>query len=180
MTVELLHTLATVSFLLAGILLFVTVLLFFVLKIPEVYGDLSGRTAKKAIENIRQRNEQQEKNGQNEIGEKRVGKTDKISPSGRLLSHTGKLAVGPKTEKIPTNCLTEDKKNSQETVLLQPEGSSPGETTLLQSEESDVGETTLLQSQDNDFGETTVLSETQSIYGIEYEITFMESKEIII
>ena len=37
-------------------LLVVSVILFFVLKIPRVIGDLSGRTARKAIEDIRKQN----------------------------------------------------------------------------------------------------------------------------
>ena len=40
---------------LSGLMLIVSVLLFIILKIPSVIGDLTGITAKKAIENIRNR-----------------------------------------------------------------------------------------------------------------------------
>ena len=37
----------------SGVCLAITVMLFFTMKIPKVISDLSGRTARKAIENIR-------------------------------------------------------------------------------------------------------------------------------
>ena len=42
---------------LAGIMFAVSVLVFFLLKIPTVIGDLTGANARKAIENIRNQNE---------------------------------------------------------------------------------------------------------------------------
>ena len=41
-----------------GVFFVIAVLLFFTLRIPKVISDLTGRTARKAIENIRIQNEQ--------------------------------------------------------------------------------------------------------------------------
>lgn len=165
MTIELLQQLALACFVIAGILLAVTILLFFVLRIPEVYGDLSGRTARKAIEDIRQKNERGEKIALKHMENGRVRKTDKISPSGNLIHQTSGIEVASVTEKIDTVFLTSDGRNSQETELLQPGGSITNETVLLNNNEGS--------------DETTLLSQPQQKYGVEYEITFMESTEII-
>lgn len=55
---EKLSTLSFISFIIAGISLILAVFFFFYFKIPAVYGDLSGRTAKKSIKKARLRNEQ--------------------------------------------------------------------------------------------------------------------------
>ena len=56
MTVELLKILSVVSYVIAGIFFAVSVILFFVLDIPESFGFLSGLTAKKAIASNKQNN----------------------------------------------------------------------------------------------------------------------------
>ena len=133
---------------LAAVMFIVSLVLFFVLKIPAVIGDLSGATAKKAIENIRNQNEESgEKAYKSSAVNKERGKlTDKISPSGSL-HHTpsDKLGIGMKTEKISTQRLDIDDTSNETTVL-----SSGNETTVLSS----ANETTVLS---NDVGETTVL-----------------------
>lgn len=53
-----LRLLATVFFLSGAALLLIAAVLWFVLKIPKVIGDLSGRTARKNIRRIREENEQ--------------------------------------------------------------------------------------------------------------------------
>ena len=54
---DILNIISLVSFVLAGILLVLAVVLFFVFKIPSVWGDLSGKNARKSIERMRQNNE---------------------------------------------------------------------------------------------------------------------------
>lgn len=49
MTVELLQTLSLISYILAGVLFLASVVLFFRLKVPTLWGEVSGRTARKAI-----------------------------------------------------------------------------------------------------------------------------------
>ena len=51
---DILNIISLVSFVLAGILLVLAVVLFFVFKIPSVWGDLSGKNARKSIERMRQ------------------------------------------------------------------------------------------------------------------------------
>lgn len=87
MSIETLQTASTISYIAAGILLLVAVALFFLLDIKKVIGDLTGITAKRAIENIRQQNEQTgEKNYKSSSVNLARGKlTDKISQSGKLI-----------------------------------------------------------------------------------------------
>lgn len=76
MTYEIYRYIFIGAALLSGIMLAVSFVLFFVLRIPYVIGDLSGRTAKKAIADIRKQN--MSANSDND----KTGKfTDKISES---------------------------------------------------------------------------------------------------
>ena len=104
-----------------GIFFVIAVVLFFTLKIPKVISDLTGRTARKAIENIRMQNEQSgNKTYQSSPVNLERGKlTDKISQSGRLLQREATpFGTGVITEKIST-------------MELEP----VGETELLDSNE---------------------------------------------
>lgn len=55
--VDILTTISIISFIATGVFTVVAIALWFVFKIPSVLGDLSGRTAKKSIEQMRQANE---------------------------------------------------------------------------------------------------------------------------
>ena len=57
MSVELLQTLSLTSYIIAGVLLLMSVALFFLLDIRKVIGDVTGSTARKAINSIREQNE---------------------------------------------------------------------------------------------------------------------------
>lgn len=165
---------------LAIVLLVIALVLFFVLKIPKVIGDLSGWTAKKGIENIRKKNEQSgEKTYKSSAVNKSRGQlTDKISASGTLYKRGEEnSASGMYTEKIATMELP----GGNETTLL-----STGETTLLQE-----NVTTVLNS-----GETAILSPAaiplsgqadaverevsyNGLFEIECSITFIHTEERI-
>lgn len=56
MSVEFLQTLSMIGYLLSGVFLVVTIVLFFVLRVPKLINDLTGATARKAIEDIRKQN----------------------------------------------------------------------------------------------------------------------------
>lgn len=144
-----------------AILFVISVVLFFTLRIPKVISDLTGRTARKAIENIRMQNEQSgDKTYQSSAVNLERGKlTDKISQSGRLVPRSATpFGTGVITEKISTQRLSEDE---------------AGETSVL----SEVGETAVL---DSGAGETTVLETAgQQEFTIEYEITFIHTDEVI-
>lgn len=141
---------------LAGLMLAVAVLLFFLLKIPKVIGDLTGANARKAIENIRNQNETSgDKTYRSSPVNRQRGKiTDKISPSGRLVrasSYAESGAMG--TEKISTQQLAP---------------ADAGNDTVVLNYEAPANETTVLDAQT--FGDEFV---------IEYEITYIHTNEII-
>ena len=149
---------------LAGIMFVASVLLFFLLNIPHVLGDLTGRNAKKAIENIRNQNESSGDKlyKTSQVNRERGKLTDKISPSGSLMRDpSGVLSGGAMaTEKISTQELPPE---ANETTVLD----AANETTVLNSE---AGETTLLDVQ----------PDTTPVFQIEYEITYIHTEEIIV
>jgi len=137
MTVELLNRLSLFSFIGAGLLFLFAIALFFLLDIPKVFGEVTGRTAKKSIERIKQHN-----------ADSSTGRVGYADPS-KLASHTkvdqsGKIRMG--TEKFVTSSLAPT--NNGETTLLDEVSN---ETTLLTENQlnavpSAVEETTLLAS----------------------------------
>lgn len=154
---------------LAAVMLAVTVLLFFVYKIPTVIGDLTGANARKAIENIRNQNENSGDKlyKTSQVNRERGKLTDKISPSGSLIRDpSGILGGGAMaTEKISTQELPQ-----------------VDETTVLESNETTVlvtNETTVLDN--TGVGETTLLDAVDApvTFQIEYEITFIHTNEVI-
>lgn len=178
MTVELLQSLSLMSFILCGVFLLTAIILFFVLKVPGLIGDISGANARKAIENIRRQNESSGDKAYkpSAVNVQRGQLTDKISASGRLEHRTGKLGGGVGTEKLNTQLLLQEAARSA--------ASGSHETTLLNNKENmtilldtDGNETTRL-----DVGsETTLLSQenTTDAFCIDVEFGFCESAEII-
>lgn len=177
---------------LSGLMLVAAVVLFFVLKIPNVIGDLTGANARKAIADIRNQNEAggTKTYKPSAVNRERGRVTDKMTPSGRLLRYpSGGMGGGHDTAKIGTARLSREAAesanettvldNSQETTLL----GGGQETTVLFSEE-----TTVLQQ---DAGETTVLdagfavqppisqNNNEFFFEIEYEITCIHTQEVI-
>lgn len=146
---------------LAGVMLVTTVILFFVYKIPTVIGDLTGANARKAIENIRNQNENSGDKlyKTSPVNRERGKLTDKISPSGSLMKDpSGHFAGAMATEKISTQELP------------------PEETTVLDA----TNETTVLDNVGA--GETMVLDAVDApvTFQIEYEITFIHTDEVIV
>lgn len=156
-----------------GIFFVIAVILFFTLKIPKVISDLTGRTARKAIENIRMQNEQSgDKTYQSSAVNLERGKlTDKISQSGRLMPRDATpFGTGVITEKISTMEL--EQPAGETDVLDQP----VGETDVLAPM---AGETDVLTSVS---GETEVLAPAEQpvqAFTVEYEITFIHTSEVI-
>ena len=195
----------------AAIFLVISVVLFFLLNIPKVVSDLSGRTARKAIESIRKQNEQSGNKvfQSSAVNMQRGRLTDKISPSGRLISRGGNaFGVGSSTAKIATQNL----RTAAETDVL---ADSPETDVLYTAAETDVlscaQETSVLFNAPEtavlnvDYGETSLLApemgSTQELgfaapapamaspapaieltnqpFTIEYEITFIHTNEVI-
>lgn len=148
---------------LCGVMVVISIILFFTLKIPQVIGDLSGSTARKAIQDIREKNELSgDKTYKTSTVNQNRGKlTDKISQSGRIAqSIQGPLGTGVVTSKIATQNL---KPVSNETTVLKVQ--------------NDVGLTGKLPA-----GETTVLSVEEleeMLFEIEFDITFIHTNEIV-
>lgn len=152
---------------LAGIMLVVSVLVFILLKIPTVIGDLTGSNARKAIENIRSQNEHSgDKTYQTSVVNRERGKlTDKISPSGQLIRNpTSSIHGAMATTKLDT------------AELLQ----SAAETSLLTEDSPPTPETTILAPVET-ANETTILNEQpiSSEFIVEYEITYIHTDEVI-
>lgn len=143
----------------------ITVFLFFKLKIRSVIGDISGATAKKAIENIRNQNAQTKNKAHRSspVNQARGKITDKITPSGKLLSATsGGIYVNVGTEQIES---VQEKGNEESDA-----------TTLLRAQ------TNRLKNREEQFDyseETTVLESVDAFIQIEEEITFVSSEEEI-
>lgn len=163
---------------LAGIMFAVSVLVFFLLKIPTVIGDLTGANARKAIERIRNQNESTgDKTYRSSPVNRERGKlTDKISPSGRLIRDPSyPLGGAMSTEKISTQQLHPEDGANETTVLA-----GADETTVLTGELTGGNETTVL-SNENPANETTVLNAQtfSNAFVIEYEITYIHTDEVI-
>lgn len=178
MTIETFQMLSIASFVLAGVFFIVAVILFFVFDVPKLYGDVSGRAAKKAIREIRERNESSGNKAYkpSPVNAGRGKLTDRISASGRLVSQTQTLPIGPGTEKFSTAALMPQ---SNETTVLQ----SDNQTTVLDMNANTMQETTVLQydmMQNND-AEThqKAADYTANPFRLDVEIGFAENTEII-
>lgn len=163
------------------LMLIASVVLFFVLKIPKVIGDLTGRTARKAIEDIRKQNEQSgDKTYRSSAVNRQRGKlTDKISKSGRLEKRAeSPFGTGVITEQLSGKAApvaNETTVLSEETTVLSNETTVlANETTVLEPVSM---ETTVLTS------EAAPVQAAQSVaprFQVEYEITFVHTREVIV
>lgn len=175
MTVELLQIISLVSFIIAGVLLLLGIALFFLLDVPKLYGDISGRTAKKAIEAIRQQNESSGNKAYkpSAVNAERGKLTDKISHSGSVVGKTSGSGISVGTEKLHTDVLTA---KANETTVLK-NGSS--ETTVLEHQ-GGAGETTVLaQNQVGVNSDESANIPASSGFTVDVEMSFTGSSEII-
>lgn len=175
MTVELLQIISLVSFIIAGVLLLLGIALFFLLDVPKLYGDISGRTAKKAIEAIRQQNESSGNKAYkpSAVNAERGKLTDKISHSGSVVGKTSGSGISVGTEKLHTDVLTA---KANETTVLN-NGSS--ETTVLEHQ-GGAGETTVLaQNQVGVNSDESANIPASSGFTVDVEMSFTGSSEII-
>ena len=144
-----------------GVFLAISVVLFFAMHIPKIISDLTGRTARKAIQKIRMQNERSgDKSFRSSAVNLERGKlTDKISRSGRLIPRNATpFGTGVVTEKIATQQLSAEGPAGVTTVL----------TALGDTEKLDAGSE-----------ETTALNPAGQEFTIEYEITFIHTSDVI-
>ena len=189
MTYDVYRYIFIIGAILCGVMLIVTVLIFILLNIPKVISDLSGATARKAINDIRRQNEEggEKVYKPSKVNASRGRVTDKISNSGKIIqknhTHVGIDGASMQTQQL-------EKSASETTVLEQ----SAGETSLL---EGNYGETSLLDEAyggttllDESYGGTTLLEQSEpavfsqpsadaSVFAIEYEITYIHTNELI-
>ena len=146
-TAEILSLVSLISYIVAGVCLVLAVFFWFFFKIPVIIGDLSGRTAKKSIEKMRQSNEQSgHKTYRSSVTNAARGKITDTMPGSEKLKKTTAETVKPAA---PTNAQPETgvlNENRAEVVYSE-------ETAALNVEEA----TTLLVSAE----ETTALNVEQ-------------------
>ena len=170
------------SAILAGIMLAVSVLVFFKLKIADVIGYFTGSNKRKAVEQIQLNNENAEdsisRTGRLNRDRRRV--TDKISPSGRIVKNPShRLFSGMETEKISTKNLQPQNAKSETTGTTERLGRS-SETAVLNEQTDSAAQTSLLTREEGG-NETTVLNARpgEGAFVIEYEITCVHTNEVI-
>ncbi len=157
MSVEQLQMLSMAGYIASGGFLVSTVLLFFILKIPRLIEDMTGVTARRAIEDIRRQNEGGGRSGNHTAVKRKVrgSHTDKISSSGRLRYTSGEKP-GTVTAKRVSTGLTEHMRGgmAEETTLLM-QGGMAEETALLM--QGGMAEETSLLMQGGMAEETSLL-----------------------
>lgn len=168
MSIDVLQTCSIGFWVAAGIFFLTAVALFFLMDIPKLYGEISGRTARKAIEQIRKHN-----------AEALTGDIAGV--------HTGS---GVRTEKFSTATLAPETETGATTVLAEVGATTvlaeAGATTVL----AETGATTVLA----ETGVTTMLTELEhpqaagndrqtpeavDDFVLENELSYAESVEII-
>ena len=148
-----------------GVMFLVSVILFIVFKIPNIIGNLTGHSAKKAIEDIKkQQNESYVINGEaNEShlnGKKKI--TEKISTA-RLDRAEETTVLGNGNSRVEeTTILGNGNNRVEETTILGNGNSRVEETTILGNGNSRVEETTILGNGNNRVNETTILGDGNS------------------
>lgn len=139
MSVEVLQIITLIFFVLSAALFIISICLFFAFNIPGIVGNLTGITAKRAIENIEAKNENADKNRMTYSRLIRSKSTEKISGSGNIGRATGPFRQGKNTRKLGKvwdKTAPLKKKNLGETVRLDiPE---VRETTVLSTNTENV------------------------------------------
>ena len=130
-----------------GVMFLVSVILFIVFKIPNIIGNLTGHSAKKAIEDIKkQQNESYVING--EANESHLNGKKKI---------TEKISTARRDRAEETTVLGNGNSRVEETTILGNGNSRVEETTILGDGNSRVEETTILGDGNSNVEETIML-----------------------
>ena len=135
-----------------GVMFLVSVILFIVFKIPNIIGNLTGHSAKKAIEDIKkQQNESYVING--EANESHLNGKKKI---------TEKISTARLDRAEETTVLGNGNSRVEETTILGNGNNRVNETTILGDGNSRVEETTILGNGNSRVNETTILGDGNS------------------
>ena len=183
----------------SGILLVVSVVLFFLLDIPKVIGDLTGSNARKGIESIRKQNEAtgDKTYMSSSVNLKRGRLTDKISNSGRVVKPaSGAFGVGAGTAKISgPNPMQPPMPAAEGTMVLENNATmvlaEENATMVLDSAASEMQTALLSDPAVAAAPETTMLSQQMPAqayaapvqkpvaFGVEIEITYIHTNVTI-
>ena len=177
MSVELMEITSLILFILSGVVFAVGVVLFFVLKIPLVYGELSGQYAKKAILEYTLKNaEENEKTTSGRLPKTRSTITGKMTNGGRIVPRSDGYDAGIRTQKLKEYI---HPAHAEATAVLNRGFST--ETEVLKETPYSAVSNTPSESTSVLPASTKRGSNTAELYPVEliYEDIFMVSQEII-
>ena len=185
MNADVLIRISTIAFALAILCAILAVVLFFYYKIPSVVNDLSGKNARRSIEELRKMNRESGnkfyspkkkmecKKGTESIDTKGLNETESIDGTGTGILEENKMSA--QTEGESTTLLEESTTLLEESTTLLDESTTlltdDEENTQLLLEEDDNGTTSFL-------GEDVSLRKNESLHVIE-EILFVHTDEVI-
>lgn len=173
---EILSTVSTVSFALAGVFFLFAVFFWVKFEIVQIIGDLSGRTAKKSIAKMREKNEKTGKKSfkPSSVNLERGKLTDTMKDSQKLINRVSKKTE----ESLETGLLSENKVDNSDgniTELLEDNNA----TSLLSEKEIEIPEdnsTVLLN-------ENVVSNQKKTVKAVEFtmldEVIIIHTNEII-
>lgn len=183
MSAELYQNISMVAFVLAAIFFIVAVILFFVLDIPAVLGELSGKTAAKQVAEIRAANK-------NAVAKRRPvstsASTTQRATSKLAQNATNQLGITGQTRK--ENTIEETELPTPETELLIPETELLSPETELLSPETELlspetellsPETTLLSPETTVLSPETTLLSPQVDFEIIQDVVVVHTEEFI-
>ena len=181
-TAEILSTISTISYVISALCLVLSVFFWFKYKIPSVYGDLSGRTARKSIAQMRENNEKSgnkfyKPSSTNKERGKVTEAIEKIQKETNKNEQQDSSETTPLDDTSPLDDLATTKLSSDETTELQTL-----ETEQLNAEETtelSVNEETAILGNDN---ETEMLSPSEmrsTINSNQCQLTIIEEVMII-
>ncbi|MBQ8116758.1 MAG: hypothetical protein IJ147_01645 [Lachnospiraceae bacterium] len=168
MSVETLQIITLILFVLSAIFFVLAACLFFAFNVPGIVGSMSGMTAKKAIENIKARNEE---NDRERVSYSRLLKdkrTEKIAASSRLIRQTGSFRHGKNTQKI------------NKTGEMVPQNKNYGETVRLDNVETVQAVETSVLITDREEIHLTQLEGEMPMFTVDVDIVLCESTEEIL
>ena len=173
MSVEQMEIISLILFILAGVAFATGVVIFFVLKIPLVYGELSGQYAKKAILEYTLKNaEEDEEKTSGRLPKTRSTITGKMTKGGKVVPRSDGFDAGIRTQKLKEY---KHPSNTAETTVLRS-GFSTGTEVLKSAPYSPAANaTTVLPAASKHGSNTSDLSSMELLY----EDMFMVSQEII-
>ena len=167
MTVQTWEIMSLVGFIMGGLSLIAAGLLFWRGKIPKAIGDLSGKTARKAIEDIQKRSEETGRAYSRSRSLKSgVNPASAVNLSGNLIGQTDALPENAEPTSRPAP-MVEDVALTETSVLAPPPSDDLGETSVLPLQPTD------------DPGETALLSPKVQGVTVIADITFIHSDEVI-